>query len=152
MRKRFHGCASGEHGRQRGQCCKQRLAVEEWRDQQEYREAHEQRSVAQRAHFEELDADQHEQERDAGIAADEVAVRLADRERDGEREHGERPRRYARRVRGRTGAIAAQQHEAQHDECDAEQRDPDRQMHGLWQLRRYEQHAEAADLRRRQQR
>ena len=50
-----------------------RLRVEELRQREEQRQADEQRAVARAARLEELDADQHVEERDAGIAREEIA-------------------------------------------------------------------------------
>src|SRR4029079_19110536 len=79
----------------------QRLAVEERRDYQEAGEADDERAVAQAASFETLDADQHEQERNAGIASDEIAEVLAngDRRDDGQQSEHPRPDDRGRRVR-----------------------------------------------------
>ena len=64
--------SSDDGGNRRGRG-EQRLAVEERRHDQQAREADDQRAVAKPARLEILDADQHEQERDGGIAADEIA-------------------------------------------------------------------------------
>ena len=66
--------ADQEHRRHCGERRQQRLAVEERRDDEEARQADEQRAIARVARLEELDGDEHVQERDAGLAAEEVSV------------------------------------------------------------------------------
>jgi len=87
----MQGAAEEHDGWNRRGGGEQRLAVEERRDDQQAREAHDQSAVAGAACLEVLDADEGEQECDAGIAADEIAHRFADRKRGDEREDAEHP-------------------------------------------------------------
>ena len=97
--QRIERRADQHHGRQHGQRGQQRLPVEERRDQQEARQADEQRAVANGAGLQELDGDQDVQEGDRRVAARQVSVRRAHGERRGDGEQHERPRRNARRRR-----------------------------------------------------
>ena len=135
----------GGNGRGRGE---QRLAVEERRDDQQAREAHDQGSVARPARLEVLDADQHEQEGDAGIAADEIAHRLADRQGGDEREDAEHPGPDDLGRRARPPGGARDEHETQADERYAEDGNPRRHEHQHRQLRGQQQRAQPPDLAR----
>ena len=85
-------CATQDHQRRRrGERGKHRLIGKKRRDQQKRCETDEQRSVASRACLEKLDAAQHEQKCDAGLATQKVAIPLPDAERDHDREDCKRP-------------------------------------------------------------
>ncbi len=123
-RKRLQRAAEEDNGRNRRRRGEQRLAVEERRDDQQAREAHDQGSIACAARLEVLDADQREQEGDAGIAADEIAHRFADRDRGDERKDTEHPGPDDLGWRPGTSGSACEKQEAQTDERQAEAGDP----------------------------
>ena len=139
--------------RQRSQRGEQRLAVEERGHDLEAAEADEQRAVARRPRFEILDPGEHEQERDARVAREEdAAERLPDRDACRHGEERERPRRDPRRLGVRARAVAVQEQQAQHDQHHPEACDPHRDERSLRHLCCEQEHAEPADLRRREHR
>jgi hypothetical protein len=111
----FKRCADQQHRGRRAERSEQRLTVEEWRNEQEAGETHEHRAVAGIARLEEFDTDEHEQESDARVTAEEIPERPGDRDAREQCEQRERPRRDPCRYGGLPRSIPPEQHESQPD-------------------------------------